>query len=130
MPHVSPPLRDVGMTTESEGALQPAKRAHLSNTHMKKRTLALLILFILAGTYAAHLYVTHTPRASTTQPHPASDFTLPQPSGGPPLKLSDYRGKVVLLDFWATWCEPCRAEIPHFVDLQNKYAAQGLQILG
>src|SRR5690242_5028426 len=97
---------------------------------MNKRTLALLILFILAGTYAAHLYLTHAPRASTTQPHPAPDFTLPQPSGGPPLKLSDYRGKVVLLDFWATWCEPCRAEIPHFVDLQNKYAAQGLQILG
>ena len=49
---------------------------------------------------------------------------------GVPLRLSDYRGKVVLVDFWATWCDPCRDEIPHFVDLQEKYGAQGLQIIG
>jgi thiol-disulfide isomerase/thioredoxin len=45
-------------------------------------------------------------------------------------KLSDYKGKVVVLDFYATWCEPCRAETPRLVDLQRQYAAQGLQVIG
>jgi len=60
---------------------------------------------------------------------PAPDFSLIDLSGRA-LRLSDYRGKVVILDFWATWCEPCKQEIPHLVELQNKYAAQGLQVLG
>jgi thiol-disulfide isomerase/thioredoxin len=46
------------------------------------------------------------------------------------VKLSDYRGKVVVLDFYATWCEPCRAETPHLVDLQRQYGEQGLQVIG
>ncbi|HVS80776.1 MAG TPA: TlpA disulfide reductase family protein [Pyrinomonadaceae bacterium] len=45
-------------------------------------------------------------------------------------KLADYKGKVVVLDFYATWCEPCRAETPRLVELQRQYAAQGLQVIG
>jgi len=49
---------------------------------------------------------------------------------GRKVALSDFKGKVIILDFWATWCVPCKAEIPGFVNLQAKYGANGLQILG
>ena len=49
---------------------------------------------------------------------------------GAEVKLSDYLGIVILLDFWATWCAPCRIEIPGFIELFDKYEARGLSILG
>jgi len=70
------------------------------------------------------------PDSAVAKQHgPAPDFNLPLIDGGQ-LRLSSYRGKVVLLDFWATWCIPCREETPHFVDLQQKYGGEGLQIIG
>ena len=62
----------------------------------------------------------------------------PQPSGvggwvqdnNQRAKLADYAGKVVVLDFYATWCEPCRAETPHLVKLQKQYGDKGLQVIG
>jgi peroxiredoxin len=57
------------------------------------------------------------------------NFTMKDLSGKN-VKLSDFRGKVILLDFWATWCVPCKFEIPGFVELQEKYAKEGLQVIG
>jgi peroxiredoxin len=59
----------------------------------------------------------------------APDFSLAS-LDGKTLRLSDYRGKAVLLNFWATWCEPCKIEMPWFVQLQKQYGPQGLQVLG
>lgn len=59
----------------------------------------------------------------------APDFAL-QTLDGQTLKLSDLRGKAVVLNFWATWCTPCKAEMPWFVDFQKQYGGQGLQIVG
>jgi cytochrome c biogenesis protein CcmG/thiol:disulfide interchange protein DsbE len=49
---------------------------------------------------------------------------------GRTVRLSDYRGKVVLINFWATWCPPCRAEMPLLIKLQREYGKDGLQIIG
>ena len=59
----------------------------------------------------------------------APDFTL-QSLDGKTVRLSDYRGKAVLLNFWATWCAPCKIEMPWFVELQKEYGPEGLQIVG
>src|SRR6201994_2271397 len=59
----------------------------------------------------------------------APDFSLPTTSGQT-MKLSDLQGKAVLLNFWATWCEPCKIEMPWFVELQKQYGPEGLQIVG
>ncbi len=59
----------------------------------------------------------------------APDFTLAD-SKGAAVKLSNYRDRVVLLDFWATWCEGCKVEIPWYMEFQKKYKESGLSVVG
>ncbi len=60
---------------------------------------------------------------------PAKDFTLPT-IDGKKITLSDYKGKLILLNFWASWCPPCRFEIPDFIKLQSKYQDKGFTFIG
>ncbi len=68
-------------------------------------------------------------RSANVKDEQAPDFTL-QSINGETIRLSDFRGKAVLLNFWATWCAPCRIEMPWFVEMQDRYAAEGLQVVG
>jgi len=94
-----------------------------------------LALVVVAFVVALMLYFGYhqarrnasTPRIS--QSTIAPDFSL-ESLDGKTTHLSDFRGKAVLLNFWATWCGPCKIEMPWFVDLQNQYRAQGFQIVG
>jgi peroxiredoxin len=87
------------------------------------------VAVVAAGMLYIGLHMAHRPRPHLTQATLAPDFTL-QSLDGKSVSLSDLRGKAVLLNFWATWCTPCKIEMPWFVELQNQYGAQGLQIVG
>ena len=70
-----------------------------------------------------------TPAPADNVRKTAPNFTLDDAQGAA-IRLSDYKGKVVLLDFWATWCHGCKTEIPWYMEFQNKYKDKGLAVIG
>lgn len=81
-----------------------------------------------------------SPRQATTNATPAPSSPVPMPEelynaaltslDGKSLRLSDFKGKVVILNLWATWCGPCRREIPDFIKIQQDYKGRGVEVLG
>jgi thiol-disulfide isomerase/thioredoxin len=86
-----------------------------------------------AGFFAAQYWGRHEAAApaETAAPEPQSMIAFELPDlDGKPRNIFEWRGKVVVLNFWATWCPPCREEIPMFLELQEQYGGQGLQLIG
>ncbi len=94
---------------------------------MKKSVLIIVVALIALGLGVVTRHLLPTLAATTSSPLP--EFSFPDLSGRQH-SISEWRDKILIINFWATWCPPCREEIPELIELQRQYSVKGLQIIG
>jgi len=111
------------------------QRASVKKRSMTYAWIFLAVIVVVAGYYMYGRGDSNAGKAMQPMLPPedlagaAPAFTLVD-LNGKSVSLSDFRGKIVVLNFWATWCPPCRREIPDFIDLQKEYGSRSVQIVG
>jgi thiol-disulfide isomerase/thioredoxin len=148
-------MSDVTQSGRSDQPSDDANGARQPNANLRLAAIAATVIALLAISmpFIFEDHVDAEPALEAMAPvvsHDAAPATLADQSGGActadakpadlsfkvkdldgkDVALSTFKGKVVLLNFWATWCGPCKVEIPMFVELQNKYASQGFTVVG
>lgn len=91
--------------------------------------LGLIALALIVGVPHSDAPVPLAPEQPVPRRKPMADFAFPKVNG-PPWRLSEHRGQVVVLNFWATWCPPCQAETPTLLKLSKELHAEGLEVVG
>ena len=132
---VSEPEGPNQVTGQAPQTVEPAPPAY--SPHARRNALVIIVVVVavaamlIGGQYLARkgersgAITAGGPKPGTAAPN----FAL-QSLSGQTVHLSDFHGKAVLLNFWATWCEPCKLEMPWFVELEKQYGPQGLEVVG
>lgn len=124
------------MSTETEnnipGPAEPQQPAANSSQH--NSFVWIVVIVVVAAMLAFAPYMARRARNNSggegeLKGKSAPEFSL-QSLDGTTVRLADYRGKAVLLNFWATWCQPCKIEMPWFEEMQRQYGPEGLQVVG